>query len=345
MIKARRTISGFSLTELMVVMAVGLLIFSGVIGLLIASDETVDDTVQRGELQENGRIAMSMIARDIMMSGYLGRYTGKEIHQSGADTQAVTLNSVDGNKVAISGTDCIGGGMNNATFFIENSDFHFRTLWGMNVESSNIFSDCISDAKTGSDAIQVKRAMGQEVISGNEDGRRIYLISTENQAVFYAGSDPTPSLEDGLISEYQHHVYYVAEETRGDNLIPVLRRKYLYKAESDTGAQAKLKAYSLVEGIERLGFMYGIDSDGDSIVNYYEPADNLTREHWEKDGFDIIAVRIHMLVRAIRPSSNVTNTNTYDLGGYTVTVDDKYRRVLMTQTVSILNAGEYSWRS
>lgn len=346
MLKTQQRTLGFSLTELMVVMAVGLLIFSGVIGLLMVSDETVGDTVQRGEMQENGRLALTLISRDIAMSGYWGRFTGMNIHEaSGADIQAVQLNQFDGNKVAVSGTDCIGGGENNRTFFIENSDFYFRNIWGSHVQSSEIYNKCITDAKTGSDSIQIKRILGQEITAGNESDRRYYFISSDNQGVFYSGSDPTPNIQNGLIAEYQHHIYYITEEKRGDAIIPTLKRKYLYKAEDSTANQAKLKSFSLVEGIEQLGFLYGIDDDNDGVVNYYASADKLTREHWEGDGYDILSIQVHILVRALEPAARVNNTKTYDLGSYSVTVNDNYRRLLLINTISIINAGAEVWRS
>ncbi|MCU4676281.1 PilW family protein [Catenovulum sp. 2E275] len=341
-----KQIQGFSLTELMIVMAISLLVFSGVIGLFIASDDTLDDALQRGEMQENGRLALSFIAQDIMMSGYWGRYSGKPIHLiSGAESGSVRLDQVDGNTLAVSGTDCIGEGENNGTFFIEDSDFYFRHLWGMKVQSSSIYAGCITDAKTGSDSIQIKRAIGQEVVAGSEDSRRIYFISNANQGIFYAGSDPTPALAEGLICEYQHHLYYVTEESRGDILVPVLKRKYLYKADDALTHQARMRVASLVEGVEHLGFLYGVDTDLDGAVNFYESAANLTRAHWEQDGGQIVAVRVAILIRALQPSAGVNNTNQYDLGSYQVEVNDNYRRLLFTQTVKILNSGEKVWRS
>lgn len=338
---------GFSIVELLVSLAVGAIIFSGIIGLLIASDETVDETLQQGELQENGRIAMSLISRDIKMSGYWGSFTGMAIHEaSGADVQAVRLNQVGGKKVAVSGTDCTGGGFNNGSFFIENSDFYFRNIWGTHVEKAEIFGGCISNAKTGSDSLQIKRAKGEANITpGNEIPTRYYFISAENQGVFYAGSDTTPAIDDGLITEYLHHIYYVADEARGDLVIPVLQRKYLYKNKDDDRDSGKLKAYSLVEGIEQLGFLYGVDSDDDGSVNYYDKAENISREVWENETGTILAVRVHILVRALEPSNGFKNTNIYDLGSYTYTANDNYRRMLFTSTVSLLNAGTRMWNS
>ncbi|WP_017443669.1 PilW family protein [Gayadomonas joobiniege] len=337
--------TGFSLVELLVSLAVGAIIFTGIIGLLIASDETVDETLQQGELQENGRIAMSLISRDIKMAGYWGNFTGMAIHEAaGADVQAVRLNETGGKKVAVP-ADCVGGGMNNGTFFIEDSDFYFRNLWGNHANQTELYGGCINNAKIGSDTLQIKRVKGEEVDSGDEIKTRYYFISTENQGVFYAGSDPTPDMEDGLISEYLHHIYYVAEETRGDYLIPVLQRKYLYKNESSGPNEGKLKAYNLVEGIEQLGFLYGVDTDDDGTVNYFASAEKIPREVWENEDAAILAVRIHVLVRALSPDAGYQNNNVYDLGSYSFTANDNYRRMLFISTVSILNSGTKLWRS
>ncbi|KMT64887.1 hypothetical protein XM47_11790 [Catenovulum maritimum] len=336
---------GFSLTEMLVSMTVGMLVFAGVIGLLVASNETVSDTVQRGEMQENGRLALTLVSQDIMLAGYYGQFTGMDIHEaSSADTEIVKLNQVNGNKVAVEGTDCVGDGENNGTFFVENSDFFFRHIWSTHTESSSIFN-CISSAISNTDVLQIKRVLGDEISAGEELDTRYYLISTDNQAVFYAGSDATPVVNNGVISEYQHHIYYIENESRGSVSVPILKRKYLYKTENSTGNQAKLKAQTLVEGIERMGFLFGIDSDSDGTVNYYAKAEELTREHWENDGSEILAIKAYILVRALEPDNKITNTKVYDMGSYLYTVNDNYRRMLFINTVKIINAGKEVWRS
>ncbi|EWH09008.1 prepilin-type cleavage/methylation-like protein [Catenovulum agarivorans DS-2] len=337
---------GFSLAELLVAMAVGLIVFSGVIGLLIASDETVSDTVQRGEMQENGRLAMALLSKDVMMAGYWGNFTGMDIHEAaGADIRAIRLNQVNGNKVAVQGADCLGEGENNGSFFVENSDFFFRFLWGTHTTFNQIFNGCIVDAVVGSDVLQVKRVLGSTTEQGNEKDTRYYLISTDNQGIIYAGSDATPDIESADINEYLHHIYYIAEEMRGGLLVPVLKRKYLYKTANSTGNQGQLKTYNLVEGVEKLGFLYGIDTDGDATVNYYAKANELDREDWEQERSTIMSVRIHILVRALEQDLSIDNTNIYDLGSYTYQANDNYRRTLFTTTVKIVNAGKEVWRN
>ncbi|WP_016956300.1 PilW family protein [Catenovulum agarivorans] len=343
-IKSRQ--NGFSLAELLVAMAVGLIVFSGVIGLLIASDETVSDTVQRGEMQENGRLAMSLLSKDVMMAGYWGNFTGMDIHEAaGADIRAIRLNQVNGNKVAVQGSDCLGEGENNGSFFVENSDFFFRYIWGTHSTFNEIFNACITDAIIGTDVLQIKRVLGSTSVAGTEKDTRYYLISTDNQGVIYAGSDATPDIDSAAINEYIHHIYYIAEETRGGLLVPVLKRKYLYKTANSTGNQGQLKTYNLVEGVERLGFLYGIDTDEDGTVNYYAKAEQLTREDWEQERATILSVRMHVLVRALEQDLSVNNTNIYDLGSYTYQVNDNYRRTLFTTTIRIVNAGKEVWRN
>ncbi|MER2494182.1 PilW family protein [Catenovulum sediminis] len=338
--------TGYSLAEFLVAMSIGLLVFSGVIGLLIASDETVSDTVQRGEMQENGRLAMALLSKDIMMAGYWGNFTGMSIHEAaGADIKAIRLDVVNGSKVGVSGADCLGEGENNGSFFVEDSDFFFRHIWGMHTTFNEIFNACIADAVVGTDVIQIKRVMGTATPAGTEKDTRYYLTSTDNQGVIYAGSDATPSIDNASINEYLHHIYYIAEDIRAGLSIPILKRKYLYKTANSTNNQGSLKTFNLVEGVERLGFLYGIDTDDDGAVNYYAKASELTREDWEHERSAILAVRVHILVRALEKDMSIDNTNIYDLGSYVYQVADNYRRTLFTTTIHIMNAGNEVWRN
>jgi type IV pilus assembly protein PilW len=100
----------------------------------------------------------------------------------------------------------------------------------------------------------------------------------------------------------------------------------------------------IIDGIEMIRFMYGVDINGDGNVDSYLNADNVPENAWDNAGdFSIVAVQIFVLARNIRPDRKYSNTNTYQLGDLPYTVNDNYRRLLFSSTVTLYNASVASF--
>ena len=61
---------GFSLVELMIAMAVGLIVLGAVYALFTAQSKHLDTQEQIAELHQNARVAMDIMVREITMAGY-----------------------------------------------------------------------------------------------------------------------------------------------------------------------------------------------------------------------------------------------------------------------------------
>lgn len=321
---------GFSLLEVFIALAIGLVIFAGVLSIFVGMRTTVSETSSYGELQENGRFAISVLSDDLLRQDFWGDYTG-----------SIGLANITPVPAAPVG-ECIGGGVNNGTFPLAAG--HFRTLWGQTVTNATILGGCKSDAKLGSDILQLKRvislplglAVGDTAAAGN-----YYFISNmDNGAIFSAGI--VPDIKNSRVWEYQHHIYYVREETQGSNKVPVLMQGQL---------SSTLSFAPIIDGIEMIHFEYGIDTEidptvpGYGIVNAYIPASGMTAALWDNAATRIISVKIYVLARSIREDNKYTNTNTYQLGSTTFTpsANDKYRRLLFSSTVTLYNASIDAW--
>ncbi|MGL4899064.1 MAG: PilW family protein, partial [Shewanella sp.] len=106
MITARqRGQSGMSLVELMVAMVIGLFLTAGVFTMFSMSSSNVTTTSQFNQLQENGRIALAILERDLSQLAFMGDMTGTDF-VLGANT-TVTVPALS--------ADCVGAGVNNAT--------------------------------------------------------------------------------------------------------------------------------------------------------------------------------------------------------------------------------------
>lgn len=66
----RRTISGFTLVELIISMAIGLIVLAALYSVFIMQNRTLSTQEQIAEMQQNARIGMDIMQRDIRIAGY-----------------------------------------------------------------------------------------------------------------------------------------------------------------------------------------------------------------------------------------------------------------------------------
>jgi len=310
---------GFSLVELFIALAVGLFLLLGVLSVFVGLKTTVQETSTYGELQENGRFALSLLTDDLLRQDFWGDYAGTfDLANLNGVLQAAPLN------------DCTGDGLNNATFPLTNG--HFRTLWGDTVTTAAQMG-CITDAKLGSDIIQLKRTIANPVTL--TPAGSYYLITNNSNGEVFAGGEILPDIDNSQIWEYQHHIYYVREEVQGSVSVPVLMQGRLTNS---------MTFDPIIDGIEMIHFMYGVDTTDDGIVNAFIDADNMTQGLWNNaNNSKIIAVKIYVLSRSILPDSKYNNTNSYQLGDLQFVANDNYRRLLFSSTVTLYNARVDAW--
>ncbi|ALO34135.1 hypothetical protein CMT41_04865 [Colwellia sp. MT41] len=316
-----QAVKGFTLVELMISLSVGLVLFAGVMSVFVGMRTTAAETSTYGELQENGRFAISVLTDDLLRQDFWGDYAGRF-----STSNLIGLQAAPGN-------DCIGGGVNNATFPLAIG--HFRTIWGQTlIAGSPNPLGCFTTptgtrTKDGSDVIQLKRVIGTPVAATTPGN--YYLDTNVMQGGIYAQGQPVPVLDNARTWQYQHHVYYVREEKVGNDYVPVLMQGRL--------ANLSMSFNPIVDGIEVIRFMYGIDTNGDGVINAYISADNMSEALWDNaGGARILAVKVYVLARSILPDFKYQNNNTYQMGGLALTVNDNYRRLLFSSTITLYNA-------
>lgn len=320
---------GFTLVEIFIALAVGLVLVAGVLTVFVGMKTTTSETTSYGVMQENGRFALTLITDDLLRQSFWGDLAGS-LNES-AITSAPN---------AIVAGDCVGMGANNRSFPLPNG--HFRAIWG----TSNNAEKCMAGAKDDSDVIHIKRAVSfpypdtvADPLSAADLADNRYFINVNaNSAAIFNGTQAIPDVNNGRVWEYQNHIYFVSED--GTANIPVLNRGNLV-----FGATA-IDFNMVVEGIERIYFMYGIDTNADGAVNTYLSATNMTDIQWDNgNSTNIVAVKVFVLARDILPDNKYTNTNVYTMGDSTFTPpdDDNFRRLLFSSTVVLNNARNDSW--
>ncbi|KGJ91846.1 PilW family protein [Colwellia psychrerythraea] len=323
---------GFTLVELMIALSIGLVLFAGVMSVFVGMRTTTVETSSFGELQENGRFAISVLTDDLLRQNFWGDLSG-----TFSQSSLTTIPGAPGN-------DCVGGGVNNATF--PQAIGPFRTLWGQTIAAGALdpLGCFIMPANTqtmvGSDVIQIKRVISNPVavpVVGN-----YYLSSNLSTGGVFAAGAAVPVVNNGRLWQYQHHVYYVRQETVGNNLVPVLMQGRL--------TNLSMNFSPVIDGIEMIRFMYGVDTTTDpslpgyGVVNAYISAGAMNQNLWDNAGGSrILAVKMFVLARGALPDPQYNNTNTYQLGDLAFPVNDNFRRLLFSSTVTLYNTSVDSW--
>lgn len=305
---------GFSILELFISMAIGLVVLAGVLSVFLGMRTTSSETSSYGEMQETGRFTISMLTDDLMRQGFWGNMI-----------MPLSRSALLGIPAAAPAGECTGGGINNGSF--PSALGNFRSLWGVTATNATAMG-CINDAKIGSDILQVKRV--HTVSSAVLDANNYYLITNKSAGQIIDGGDPLPVIDNSNAWEYKHNVYYVSEESMGSDVVPVLNIIQLVNTMDNE---------PLIDGVEMLKFMYGVDTSQDGIVDAYMSANNMTQAFWDNEANSrILSVRMYVLVRDIKADDDYVNDIVYQLGDTTFTApSDNYRRMLFSSTVTLFN--------
>jgi len=330
--------SGYSLIEWMVSMAIGLFLIGGISTLFIAGQRTTEVTFQFGEMQEQGRFALELLGRDIRHAGFYGDYTGNLMKAGSSITTLTQPTKQCFDDKSLPTFPTITG--------------EYRSIWAMQVSGSGTVSDmgCILDSDPKTDLVadsmvlSIKRVQGEAVdcAPASINSSRYYLASNSSTAEIVTGASVYSGCS-GLMSrianmrlwEFQHHVYYLDRLTNTDGTItPQLRQMELKVHGSGDGMY--LDSGAMVQGVEDLQLMFGVDLTGDGQVNHFLPLSEINDGDWDQQR--IVAVQLFLLIRARSlGKAPYKNTATYQLGDRFVTVDDRYRRVLLSEIIPLRN--------
>ncbi len=314
--------SGFSLTELMISLAIGLFLIVGVVLFMHTSTSSYVATAQMNQIQDSGRAAINLISSSLRRAGYKGLY----VHPLG-----------DG---GIGGT--LGASANSATFPSDNTkQYEWMTMMGQSlfsvsgsdggsaIQSYSAYlkgTDGAKESYLRGDAIIVRNVSAPVSEDDITDGEIYFRGSLNYAAIFYGQEedqkDNMPSGNKVTTHQLVANAFYVGDSGRkcGDEVIPSLFRV------SATGAGVPIKE-ELIPGIEHLQIRVLLDGS-------YQDPDDVDLDEWK----NVTAARIWVLARANCIDGTYTHTETYSMGDETYTVkDSNFRRQLFSTTVTFRN--------
>ncbi|HYC46524.1 MAG TPA: PilW family protein [Burkholderiales bacterium] len=327
----RNAIKGFSLVELMVSIALGLMLLAGLATIFS------NTTRARGELQrssqqvDNGRYAIEVLSEDVQLAGYYGELDVSGMMVPGALPDLCSVDPAIWNSAI---------------------PLHLQ-----GIAPGGALPACIPGSiVAGSSVVGVRRA--QTCIAGvgtcdalvaTQPYVQIALCSTSPSAYALGIAADTPfalQMKDCAtaagVRRYVSRIYYISSNNGGGLNVPTLKRLELNGASFDD--------VPLVEGIERLHVEYGIDTDGDGDPDAYTPDPSSFNfagcgacsepQNWS----NVVTAKIYVLSRALEPSPGYTNTKVYELGldaaGAAVRAgpfNDAFRRQVFSTAVRVVN--------
>ena len=242
--------AGMSLVEVMVAITISLILLAGIGQIYMSNKQTYRTTDAMSRLQENGRFAMDFISQSVRNSdhwGCLGRFSNV------SDPDPVISADVDGD-----GTD-----ETVANFSAGLSSMNDLAVAGLLLPSDTIRlisasqdGMSVSSALAGAATIVVDNAaefsVGDDILINDCENAEIATITGIN-----LGTD-TLTISNNLLREYIDATVHTLVVTT-----------YSLSVNAAGNPALDLNGAELVEGVENMQVLYGEDTDGDRVANYY----------------------------------------------------------------------------
>ncbi len=363
---------GFSMIELLIAMVMGLSLAAGVMQVYVGNSQTERDQQARARMQENGRYAIHFLARELRMAGYLGCLASLEqsdIHNMlGAPPPSFQPDvGLQGWEAVDTGPGDIAPGSNNVAVVVTTAG-GWATSGGnvMDATSAVPDSDIVrvwSASGTGATINSISAGGAMTVVNSGivdiEDGDLLLLSDCERadwvqacsvqeigggasiNSLLSSGcvpgnvtSQPLGTGAGGELVKLQGTMFYVGKRGNVATNPPALFQRELSRMAVAGPPQ------ELVEGIQSLQVLYGINADNDNkkSVDAYVTADEVG--DWSR----VISVRISVLVQSIEdglmpaPQAYVFNGVSYDgEAGNGARPDDHRLRRVFTSTITLRN--------
>ena len=275
---------GLSLIEVMISMAIGSVVILGVLSLFTANTETYNALQAQTRLQEGANFGLNVIARDLQRAGYRGCYSrgdvyvtaatvpaafdirfGLSVHNGGGndDGNAAWTTSSTGASPAVSavaGTDII------TLRFAENDEAYLSTALVTGQE--NIQLAVVSGASTNIEVndfaliSDCEKATLFKVTSVAVNGVAMTLghaVSAANGNIVDGLAETGTFGTDASVASIVSKTYFIKQGASG------IAGKGGYSLFQFDGAASA----ELVEGVEDLQILLGIDTDSDGVPNQY----------------------------------------------------------------------------
>ncbi len=319
---------GLSLVEMMISLALGSVVTAGVIQLFVANSESYNLLQGQSRMQESARFGLNFIGSAARQAGYAGCFSSLETLYPTIDPaflpyemdmrsgvhgfNAVGANWVpalamlpntDANNEFPAGGDGVGNGI-DITQIVEGTDV--LTLRNMGLDDFRL----TAPLDPGVPEIEVVGSVdalgfGEDHLAMIHDCEKASIFRVTDLSVSgplitighqtgdpdnYTNTTPVLNtvnnfLEDAAVSRVESSIFFIAPGSGynevGENPLSLWRK-------SGVDAPAEL-----IEGVEDMQVLYGIDTDLDGVPNQYLPANLVT------DFNDVETIRVTLVANSI----------------------------------------------
>jgi len=334
---------GFSIVELMVAMTLSLILLGGVVTLFTSSRKSYENNEHLARIQENGRFALDQIVRDIRSAGYLGCAKTTPFNnvlktaangllwdfsspamgfQSTGTAWAPTLDAtlvpsaaaINSDVLVLRAPDPDAQAKRVTTLMGSTSDDLTVSPVAPAYAAGNtlMVTDCNATSTfevTGYAAGVIAHAANTSVVAGVGGVASAANSTTDLGYAFQEGA---------MVLPVRTVIYYVrpGAAANGNSLWRRVGR----------GAPEEL-----VEGVDSMQILFGIDTTTDRIVDDYVAADSVT--NWA----NVISVRVGLLVRSLEQYGKNPDIAHSVLGVPIAAAADNRERLVFTSTAALRN--------
>jgi type IV pilus assembly protein PilW len=233
---------GFSLTEIMIAMALGMILVTGLLKLLTHT-YTVRNTINNvTTLEERAAFALALLQDDVLLAGFWG------LHSDGK-----TITVPAGIHVYCSKRDV--------------SEWALRIAVSIEGDNNSYTLPCPArtSAKMATDTLTLRHASPLPV-APTEDKLQLQISHTRG-ILFNDGALPVAA-DDSRSHDLNIHAWYIDEQSSEQGL-PGLYRLSLVKGGS-------MQHQEIMPGVENLQIQFGVDRNTDGIIDGFVEPDEVT---------------------------------------------------------------------
>jgi type IV pilus assembly protein PilW len=328
---------GISLVEVLVSLVISLFLLAGIIQVYVANKSSYSFSNSISRIQENGRYAMDVMAQDLRMAGFFGCAVFNPEDDSAMEAIVSNLNP-DGPGYTTEiydflQNDLVEGTENNGLNGSDSITLRGALPGNVTVEppygstSANIKVSEPHDLVEG-DIVMVSNCRGADII-------QISSINTQNGTLVHntgAGTEPGNYNPDNCAGGNAHCL----SQTYGADASMFKLQAVTYRiAAGESGEPALWRSVNgvdqeLIESIEQMQLLYGVDTSDDDHTNQYMIATDVT--NW----YDVMSIRLMLLVRSASIGV-VEAPQVITYNGATATAADNRLRQVFTTTIALRN--------
>ena len=316
--------TGMTLVEVMIAMLLGVFLMGGVLQVFASSRQTYRVHEATSRMQENGRMALEVLSRDIRMADFWGCASDPSNFVNNLDTTGTgyvdfLAGGIGGTEGAAGAPDSLmlrGGidsGLSVEPPYGPQASANIKIQANNGLEQDDIVF--VADCSAG-DIFQITNA--------NPDTSGVVVHNTGNgDPGNYNVTNPgCPGANAHCLSK----VY-------GGDASMMLTQETSYSIAMGSEGQPALfrNGLEFLDGIENLQILFGEDIDASGIANYYVPADQVA------DMANVISIRFAVVVRSYDDNLTGGLTQNYNLFGTTIAAPDNRLRQVYTSTVAVRN--------